>query len=125
MGGKRLGRDAVFALYHKTQARCVRTRRYKLIRYFDAAVDYHTVPVHFQDVLMKRGIKQVELFDLDNDPNEFTNLAGKVECAESQRELDARLWQWMESVDDPLLRGPVATPSYGAAKGDYEAWKGK
>ncbi len=117
------GRDAVFAMYHKSQARCVRTRRHKLIRYFDAAVDYHTVPVRFQDVLMKRGIKQIELFDLDKDPNEFANVAGQDEYADIQRKLDARLWRWMESVDDALLRGPIATPSYRAAISDYQAWK--
>ena len=116
-------RDAVFAMYHKTQGRCVRTGRFKLIRYFDAPTDLHRVPVSIENVLMRRGIKRVELFDLENDPNEFTNVAHDPEFAETRRRLDAMLWEWMDSVQDPLLSGPVRSPTYENAMGDYEAWK--
>ena len=36
-----------------------------------------------------------EMFDLESDPNEFTNLIGKPENAQLERELKARLQEWM------------------------------
>jgi len=78
----RPAREAVFAMFHQTQARCVRTDRFKLIRYFDAATDFHTVPVRYEDILRRRCLKRVELFDLKADPNEFNSLADQPEHAD-------------------------------------------
>ena len=50
------------------------------------------------------------LFDLVNDPQEFDNLAGQPGHAEIQTDLAARLQSWMESTDDPILKGPVPPP---------------
>ncbi len=116
-------RDAVFGLYHKSQTRYVRTNRFKLIRHFDNAVDYHAVPVRIEETLNKRVIKSIELFDLKADPNEFNNLADHAEYGDTQEKLDSMLWQWLESVNDPLLQGPVRTPAYEAAVADYATWK--
>ena len=30
-------------------------------------------------------------------------------------ELSAQLWRWMRETDDPLLKGPVASPRYRLA----------
>jgi arylsulfatase A-like enzyme len=51
-----------------------------------------------------------ELYDLERDPNEFSNLAGKPEAAEVERELKAALQEWMILERDyvPL---PVPPPS--------------
>jgi len=65
----------------------------------------------------------VELFDLRTDANEFDNLAGRPEHADTQKELETKLWNWMESVDDPLLRGPVRTPCYDSAIREYHSWQ--
>ncbi len=116
-------RDAVFGLYHKTQTRYVRTDRFKLIRHFDNASDFHKLPVRIEEALNRRVIKRIELFDLKNDPNEFNNMADRPEYADTQLNLDSLLWHWMESVNDPLLGGPVRSPSYDAAMADYVAWK--
>lgn len=116
-------RREIFAMYHKSAARAVRTRRHKFIRSFDAATDFSRVPVRLDEVLAKRPIGLVELYDLDADPREFHNLAGKPEHAAIQADLDARLWRWMESVSDPLLSGPVPTPSYKNALRDYASWR--
>jgi arylsulfatase A-like enzyme len=116
-------RDAVFGLYHKTQTRYVRTDRFKLIRHFSSATDFSKVPVRIEDAAQKRVIKQVELFDLEADPNEFNNLVLKSEYNDIKNQLDDMLWKWMESVDDPLLKGPVSTPSYEAEIQDYVKWK--
>jgi len=117
-------RKSIFALYHKTQSRCVRTARFALIRHFDAPTDFARVPVRFEDVLARRGIKQVEFFDLQTDPNQFDNVADRREYADTKRQLDNMLWEWMESVSDPLLKGPVRTPSYESAIDAYAQWKG-
>lgn len=111
--------EAVFAMFHQTNARCVRTALFKLIRYFDAATDFHTVPVSYENSLRRRCIKRVELFDLKADPHEFNSIAYQPEHADVQRRLDGMLWKWMESVHDPLLVGPVRTPAYEAAIKDY------
>jgi hypothetical protein len=31
---------------------------------------------------------------------------------EVERELEERLWRWMEETNDPLYHGPVASPTY-------------
>jgi N-sulfoglucosamine sulfohydrolase len=48
-----------------------------------------------------------ELFDIVDDPDEFTNLAGDPVYREVQEPLSAQLQRWMEERDDPLLRGPI------------------
>jgi hypothetical protein len=56
--------------------------------------------------------KGAELYDLRADPLEQNNLAGNVEFAGIEKELDTRLWSWMKDTGDPLLDGPVASPVY-------------
>ncbi len=53
-----------------------------------------------------------ELYDLERDPQERENLAGRPESAEVERDLKRRLADWMRETEDPLLRGPVASPFY-------------
>jgi len=114
----------VFSLYHKTHARGVRTDTMKYIRYFDAATDYSKVPVRLRDVLAKRGIgENEELYDLSIDPNEFENRVDDPAYRSGREELAGLLFRWMEEVEDPLLDGPVATPSYRRAIDQYHMWK--
>jgi arylsulfatase A-like enzyme len=44
-----------------------------------------------------------ELYDLEDDPGERTNLIGAPACAEVQADLHARLMAWMQSEGDYLL----------------------
>jgi arylsulfatase A-like enzyme len=44
-----------------------------------------------------------ELYDLDNDPGELTNLATASEHASQLKRLRHRLVEWMEQVEDPML----------------------
>lgn len=46
---------------------------------------------------------EFELHDLQNDPHEFVNLAGKAEYAEVKKKLLAKLMQWRKQTNDPLL----------------------
>lgn len=48
-----------------------------------------------------------ELYDLDNDPWELRNLAADPAYADVLRDLEARLWRWMDDTGDPLA-GPTA-----------------
>ena len=50
-----------------------------------------------------------ELFDLEKDPGEFINLAGKEEYRETEQELKAALQRWMIIYRDvvPLPIPPV------------------
>lgn len=116
-------REAVFGMYHKTQSRCVRTNRHKLIRHFDAALRHNQLPASYELLLQQAAGEQVELYDLADDPNEFRNLAEQPAQADARSELDGMLWRWMESVDDPLLKGPMRTPSYESAMRDYACWR--
>ncbi len=45
----------------------------------------------------------VELYDLQKDPVEFKNLAGKTELRETQERLRRQLRAWREETNDPLL----------------------
>lgn len=116
-------RDAVFGMYQKFDIRSVRTNEYKLIQHFNFPTDYLELPVASDMQMQKRVIPMVELFDLRNDPNEFNNVSDDPAYADVRDELLDRLWRWLEDVDDPLLHGPVRTPSYEQAHGDYVAWK--
>lgn len=63
-----------------------------------------------------------ELYDLEKGPREFVNLADLPGNEEILRQLDDLLWQWMESVSDPLLKGPVVSPAYLETMGHYQRW---
>ena len=115
------------ALYDNL-SRCVRTERYKLIRYFEPGrtVIYPTdavpqrVAEHVERPRRQSGRRPVvELYDLRVDPHERDNLAQRPEHAETVRQLSDKLWAWMESVGDPLLEGPLRTPYYEEAMQDY------
>ncbi len=121
------------ALYDNL-SRCVRTDRYKLIRYFEPGrtVVYPTdavpqkVAQHVQRSRRRSGQRPVvELYDLQTDPHERKNLAQQPEHAETVRTLSDKLWTWMERVGDPLLKGPLRTPYYEEAMQDYHQRFGK
>jgi len=50
-----------------------------------------------------RDAPQVQLYDLDRDPHELANLAGKPEYAAVQRRLLGQLEAWRQQTRDPLL----------------------
>jgi len=125
-------RDAVFAehLSHALRdntCRCIRTDRYKLIRYFEPGrtilkpIDAHPQGVAEHTVRPRRNGTRpvVHLFDLQEDPLEVNNLSRDEQHADTVRELSDRLWQWMEDIGDPILHGPIRTPYYEEAMEDY------
>jgi N-sulfoglucosamine sulfohydrolase len=46
---------------------------------------------------------EFELYDLEKDPNEFTNLAGQPQYASVEQKLKSQLEEWQKKTDDPLL----------------------
>lgn len=117
-------RDAVFAevTYHAAYEpmRCIRTDRWKYIRYFDdfaLVVKPNIDDGYSKQYLLRHGLAEAQrdpaemLFDLAYDPAERDNLAGRPEYADIQQELAARLERWMRATADPLLAGPVPKPA--------------
>lgn len=98
--------------------RCIRTSRYKLIRYFD----YHNgyVPANIdaspskEDMidagLLRQTHEREMLFDLVLDPLERKNLVNSNDCKDVYEDLRLRLENWMERTSDPLLRVGYRVP---------------
>jgi arylsulfatase A-like enzyme len=103
--------------------RCIRTTAHKLIRNFETAFavevpgDIQLGPVFRADPGRYSTDRPAvaELYDLASDPLEQSSLSGRLEYANVERRLTDELWRWMEETDDPLLKGPVASPRYRAA----------
>ncbi|MHC4496563.1 MAG: sulfatase-like hydrolase/transferase, partial [Planctomycetota bacterium] len=113
-------------------SRAVRTRQYKLIRYFEPGrtVEFPTdtvpqrVAAHTERPKRKGGARPVvQLFDLKEDPHERNDLAALPEHAGTVRNLSDRLWRWMREVGDPILDGPLVTPYYKEAMKDYHRFR--
>jgi arylsulfatase A-like enzyme len=113
--------EKTFHTYYEPM-RAIRTERYKLIVNFEVSTrvdvpsDIRQSPIYplmldqFDDVR-----PTVELYDLRADRWERDNLAGRPEFLPVELDLRQRLRAWMESTQDPLLHGPVASPYYGDA----------
>lgn len=99
--------------------RCIRTRRYKLIRRFGTS--NRLVPSHIdqgisKDFLLDAGIleKTVHqrelLFDLYLDPLERENLVSDAAYQEIYQNLSEQLLQWMADTQDPVLSAVSRVP---------------
>jgi uncharacterized sulfatase len=93
-GEKVAWRSAVFAQYDLHNGglaymRSIHTQRWNLVRHHYAS-----------------GLD--ELYDLDNDPDELTNLYNNPKHAKTRDELQQRLTEWQRAIDDPILRDPRA-----------------
>jgi N-sulfoglucosamine sulfohydrolase len=116
-------RGEIFAevTYHAAYEpmRCIRTERFKYIRYFDdfsdtvkPNIDWSPSKVFLiENGLSERPHDPVEmLFDLVFDPAERANLASSTRYAGIRQDLANRLQRWMEQTNDPLLQGRVPRP---------------
>lgn len=98
--------------------RCIRTRRYKLIQFFDEhdqIVSSNIDSSFSKDFLLEKGYlnrprEKEMLYDLYLDPVEGNNLIESSEYKEIYQALSNRLHQWMEQTNDPLLLGKVQMP---------------
>ena len=114
-------REAVHALWVDMDY-AVRTERYKLVRRFRGErVASRAVQADGRPVLEPA----VKLFDLAADAMELYDVADEPAYADIRADMERRLWWWLESVDDPILRGPVPTPFYRAAIDDFRRSAGR
>lgn len=122
-GEQRGGRTEVHAekTFHTyyDPMRAIRTERFKYIRNFETASAVE-VPADVQAGAIFRSRPQayvgaehqpIELYDLERDPWEQHNVAGDTAYREVESDLENRLWRWMAETGDPLLTGPVTSPS--------------
>lgn len=113
-------RDAVYAEvnFHTSYepARCIRTDRYKYIRYFDEShlctnssnTDESPTKAFFTGYGFREQEKPREaLYDLIYDTGERNNLIASPAHAALAEELRGRLRAEMERTNDPLLHGPI------------------
>ncbi len=121
--------EAVFAgkTYHDTfdPRRAVRTDRWKYIRYLDLIprkdVRAATLTRQHMAALETRVLGPEELYDLEADPDETTDLARDPAHAEVLAAMRLRLVAWMRSTDDPLLAGPVTCPTFARLRDELNA----
>lgn len=113
--------------------RSVRTDRYKLIVNFSSSPTFmdpsqgwvrRCVPVAAPGEAPGRGNlgshPTVELYDLEADPLELTDLATDAGHADVRADLLARLADWMSATEDPLLDGAVTSPQHRRALATLE-----
>ncbi len=110
--------ETFHSFYHPQRA--VRTETHKLIAHLEKqpAVevpgdvikgDLYLVMAHD---LNAQPREPFELYNLETDPWEQENLAGRPEVAGLEAALKATLWRWMMETGDPLVSGPIASPFY-------------
>ena len=102
--------------------RAIRTKQYKYIRRYVAEQTGHNTMVLpncddslSKDVWLKNGwdqrhIPAEQLYDLVFDPNETNNLVDNPNYAAVLQEVQTKLTAWMQTTDDPLLKGPIPMP---------------
>ncbi|MFV0240785.1 MAG: sulfatase [Lacrimispora sphenoides] len=97
-------------------ARCVRTKRYKYIRYYDTTylkinqsnIDESMTKDYFLKQDLESQTKYEEaLYDLLYDPGERNNLAHNGEYASVLKEMSQRLLVYQEETGDPILKGEI------------------
>lgn len=101
--------------FHATYepARCVRSKHYKLIRFFDGGelqkapnTDASPAKTLWLSKPISKKPRPTELFfDLDADPTERINLVGDPDYRAEYERHSAALYDWMIRTDDPILRG--------------------
>ena len=131
-------RDEVFAEVNFHAAyepiRCVRTERYKYIRYWDTT--RHTpVPSNIDDGIAKeyvvqhgfleKDVPREQLYDLALDPGEWVNLAPDPKMSSVLKDMRARLQTWQNATGDPLLNSDELALPAGASANRMTAYSAK
>ncbi|UCC99905.1 MAG: sulfatase [Phycisphaerales bacterium] len=117
------------AMFRDNESRCIRTERYKLIRYFEAG-RCMVFPIDVDPVRFSQHTERAantgkdrpfaQLFDIVKDPDELEDIGGRQENAGIVKGLSRKLYNWMKAVDDPLLKGALQSPYYRQSMDDFE-----
>ena len=122
-------RDELFAEvnYHASYEpkRCVRTERYKYVRQFSDrgkpvlpnCDDGPSKTVWLDHDWKDRPVPHESLFDLVFDPHERRNVASDPSLKTVLAGMRGRLDRWMDSTNDPILKGKIPVP-HGALAND-------
>lgn len=104
--------------------RAVRTARWKYIRRFGSRRtllpnidDGPTKTALFEAGKFEQRLPEEQLFDVQADPGETTDLATRPGCQEELSALRSRLRNWQVATDDPLLDGPLTAPPHARVTG--------
>ena len=97
--------------------RCIRTDRFKYIRNYDKG-PLLGLPTDIEASLTRRDMGDdhlaprppVEFYDLEKDPLEMDNLAGRPGTRALENDLASRLDRFLVETDDPVLHGPILRP---------------
>ena len=120
-------RDEIFAeiSHHDyySPRRCVRTYTHKLIlvcssapRFMDPSQSWRPrSDTVFADNNVGKGHKNVELYDLKQDPWELHNVADDPAHRAVRRDLMTRLRRHLVETDDPILQGAITPPFHWKA----------
>lgn len=119
--------DAIFSevTHHAAYEpkRCVRTKRYKYILRLDDDFDTIVMPncddsiskTHWANFQWaKANVPKEQLYDLEFDPNEMSNLVDRADMQDVLVDMRKKLDDWMQRTNDPILNGPVKVPSGGS-----------
>jgi N-sulfoglucosamine sulfohydrolase len=96
--------------------RAVRTERFKLIRNFSRGERSNTALCTGGHTETDTGRfyftdrPEYELYDLQADPHEMTNLSGSNACREVEADLRERLDRWLHETCDPVLTQSIQRP---------------
>jgi N-sulfoglucosamine sulfohydrolase len=100
--------------------RCVRTRRFKYICYFEKCIidDLRLDTIVRSDWLKAPLLRDDDelLFDLENDPEEKCNLVHDTDYGDTLTAMRRRLARIMRETNDPLLGGPISSATYFQAR---------
>ncbi len=105
--------------------RCIRTEYYKYIYNFEKLDTLYQIPIDilmdYSGQYMKDYINEPrpteELYDLRCDPNESVNLAESSEYKNIRNDLKERLFNWLKTTEDPILKGRI--PKQESANFNY------
>jgi len=112
-------RNRIFAekTYHELYdpIRCMRTKKYKMIYNFKPLNTLYQIPADILMDLSGQYMKErynysrvtEELYDLEFDPNEKTNLAENPEFEHVIGTLKKELFNWIKYTNDPILFGEI------------------
>lgn len=92
-GEKRTARETVCTVYRDVQ-RMAKDDRWKLIRYYHSPIT-------------NTGTDRIQMFDLQEDPWETTDLSAESAYKEHKERLAGELLEWMKENDDILKDRPV------------------
>jgi arylsulfatase A-like enzyme len=114
--------------YHPMRG--IRTGRYKYVKNFENGPKIY-MPLDAHKSLSGQEVREnyyvpnapEELYDLQKDPLEQTNLIADEKYKDIAIELRQKVERWMEDTNDPLLKGPV--PGTGSKRWEEEIKAGR